>query len=342
MDFIIKNEANKHLIILVHGFNGGDSTWRGGSERFVETLSKDVLIQENFNLAIFTYGTKIFKINWFTKLINTFKGFLSNRSKEKIEGFNVGIENISRPLETEVRDIYEKYNTITFVSHSMGGLVTKSAMTWLNEDARKRIELFIFLSVPHIGASLANIGSGLFGDNPQIIDLQAMGAFTTQLNERFANLNFSPKVVYQGGHQDTIVPRQSAVPPNVPGELIMNTADDHFSVLLINDSNNNIVYNRIIKELNIVLQPFLGIEIYVVQGTPFEFLVNTIASRFKLKVDLSCFSKDKLNMKLRSDTISSTSMEDFFLKIGNLVINKFPEYSVKRERGTSNYIFYIN
>lgn len=148
-----------------------------------------------------------------------------------------------------------------------------------------------------------------------------------------------PKIVYQGGNQDTVVPRQSAIPPNVPGKLIESTTDDHFSVLLIKTGKNHALFNRIISELNVVLQPFLSIEVDVPQDTPFGFLITTIASRTKLHVDTSCFTKDELDTKLREDKISSASVEDFFIKIGNLSIYAFPKYSVTRERGTLNYTF---
>lgn len=343
MDFIIQNESNQHLIVLVHGLNGGEGSWKGSSERFVETLSKDSVVQENFDLAMFVYGTKIFRLNWFTRFKNTILGFLANRPKEDIKGFNVGIESISRPLEAEIRGIHTKYKTITFLTHSMGGLVAKSALTWLSndDDVLKKIELFISLSVPHIGALLAKVGKKLpvLGDNPQIIDLQAMGTFTTQLNERYANLKYLPRIVYQGGNQDTVVPRQSAIPPNVPAKLVESTTDDHFSVLLIKNSKNHALFDRIKRELNVVLQPFFSIEVDVPQDTPFGFLVTTVASKNKLQVDTTCFTKDELEAKLREDKINSTSVEDFFIKIGNLSINAFPRYSVTRERGTLNYTF---
>jgi len=343
MDFIIQNESNRHLIVLVHGLNGGEDSWRGSSQRFAETLSQNSIVQENFDMAMFNYGTKIFKLNCFTKFKNTILGFLSNRPKEDIKGFNVGIESISRPLESEIRGLHTNYNTITFLAHSMGGLVTKSALTWLSndEDVLKKIELFISLSVPHIGAFLAKVGKTLpvLGDNPQIVDLEAMGTFTTQLNGRYANLKYLPKLVYQGGNQDTVVPPQSAIPPNVPSKLVENTTDDHFSVLLIKNSKNHALFNRIIGELNVVLQPFCSIEVDVPQDTPFGFLVTTIASRNKLTVDTSCFTRGELDAKLREDKINSTSVEDFLIKIGNLSINTFPKYSVTRERGTLNYTF---
>lgn len=52
MDFIFQNDDNKHLIVLVHGLNGGDGSWIGTNERFVETLSKNNLVRENFDLTL--------------------------------------------------------------------------------------------------------------------------------------------------------------------------------------------------------------------------------------------------------------------------------------------------
>lgn len=340
MEYIIQNDKNKHLIVLVHGLNGGDTSWRGSEQRFAETFSKDTLIKEHFDLALFTYGTKIFKMNWLAKVINTIRGFLWNRPKEDIAAFNVGIDSVSRPLESEIRGIYEKYDTISFLAHSMGGLVTKSALTWLNEEVCKKIQLFISLSVPHIGAKIADYGAAILGNNPQLLDLEAMGTFTTQLNERFASLKYLPKIVYQSGNQDTIVPRASGVPPGVPSSLVESTADNHFSILLIKDSKNNALFSRIIKELNIVIQPFFGVEVYVEQGTPFGFLLETMAAQFKVQIDTSCFIKEELDTKLRADKINSTSVEDFFFRIGELAITKLPEYTVKKERGTLNYTFH--
>lgn len=338
MDYIIEND-NKHLIVLVHGLNGGATSWQGNEKRFAERLSEEQLVKEYFDLASFTYGTKIFSVGWLTKLKNTIKGFTSNRPKEDINGFNVGIESVSRVLEAELKGIHEKYKTITFIAHSMGGLVTKSALNWLNNDVLKKVELFISLSVPHIGARLANIGSDLIGNNPQLRDLKAMGNFTTALNERYASLKYLPKVIYQTGNQDTIVPRPSAVPPNVHSDYVESTSDDHFSILLIKNSKNNAVFRTVIKELNGVLQPFKSVEADVPQDTPFQFFVEAMASRFGVQINISCFSPTELSAKLRAGKINSSSVEDFFLQTGNLSIHTFPKYTVERERGTTNYTF---
>lgn len=339
MDFVIQKSSNKHLIIFVHGLNGSASTWQGTSEHFVEVLKKNEIIKNNFDLAIFTYPTKIFQISILKKIGNTIAGFLSNRPKEDIKAFNVGIDSVSRPLESEVRSIEDKYETITFIAHSMGGLVTKSALTWVSDDILKKVRLFISLSVPHMGAQLAGIGSMLLGDNPQIVDLAAMGRFTTGLNERFSNRGVKPKIIYQSGHQDTVVPRTSAVLANVSADVVENTSDDHFSVLLIKNSRSNTVLQRIIKELNLLIQPIGGVDVGVPQDTPFGPFVLAIAAKLKVRVDLACFSPLELQTLLRSDNVRSTSIEDFFVKVGDLASSKLPAYEVIRENGTKNYTF---
>ena len=296
-------------------------------------------IQDNFNIAIFTYETKIFKINWLSKIINLVKGFLRNRPNEDIKGFNVGINSISENLESEIRNIHRNYETVSIIAHSMGGLVTKSALTWMTDDVRKKIELFISLSVPHIGSYLGQIGSKLFGDNPQIIDLKGMGSFTTQLNQRYADLKPKPRIVYQWGNQDSdVVPRQSAIPPNVSIYDTITTPDDHFSVLLIKDRANNQVFDKVIEELKIVLQPFSAIDVGVSEGTPFKFFIETLASKLNFKVNFEGFSENELDSKLRADNISSSTIEQLFFDVARLTIVNFPKFIVNREKGTLNFI----
>jgi pimeloyl-ACP methyl ester carboxylesterase len=332
MKYCIQKEHHKHLIILIHGLNGDENTWQGTKERFVEVLSQNYLVQENFDLALFTYGTKIFEVSWLSKISSTIKGFVNNQPGEAIEKFNVGIESISRPLETEISEVSGKYDSITLITHSMGGLVAKSAMTWLDEKIRQKIKLFISLSVPHIGAPLAHPGSKILLKNPQIEDLKVLGAFTTQLNERFGRLTHLPKMIYQSGNQDTVVPRGAAIPPNTSGEYIINTADNHFSVLLIRDSRNNTIFNRIINELHLLLQSFNSVVVAVIQNTPFGFLIETMAAKFNISIDLSCFTEEELSVKLRAETVNSLTVEDFFLKLRSLSVTPIPPYTVKRSR----------
>ncbi|SOD81064.1 lipase family alpha/beta hydrolase [Spirosoma fluviale] len=339
MDYEIEEVENKHLLVLVHGLNGSDASWKGEEKRLVENLVQEDLIKNNFNVAIFSYRTKIFEINWFKRIISLFLGFIKVKPKEDAIGFNVGINPISQDFESEIRNIYNNYETISIIAHSMGGLVVKSSFTWMREEILKKIQLFISLSVPHIGSSLAQLGDSLLGDNPQLKDLRLIADFTTQINQRYADLRYKPKIVYQSGNQDTVVPRQSAIPPNVPTDSTISTSDNHFSVLLFKDRRNNLIFETILKELKIVLQPFGSVEVGIDDQTPFGFFVDAVASSLNIKVDKSCFSLEELKTPLREGNISGNSVEEFFTKVGDFSINKLPEYTVKKDGRTLNYIF---
>ncbi|XOV94426.1 MAG: esterase/lipase family protein [Bacteroidota bacterium] len=340
MQFILKNKKNRNLLILVHGLNGSEETWMGNQFRFVENLSKEDLIKDNFDLALFTYGTKILEINWLAKFLRLVRGFLSNKPKEDSTKFNVGIDKVSRPLVGELNGIHQKYETISFVSHSMGGLVTKSVLTWLNGQILDKIYFFLSLSVPHIGAHLATIGSKLpvLGKNPQIIGLQAMSEFTTTLNQRFGSLNPKPKIVYQYGIYDKVVPEASAYPPNVPNDLTVATGDDHSSVLLIKNSESNTIYNRLLDELYIVTLPFIALDVGIPEGVTFKFFIETIVSRLKnVTINFDGFSKKELSSRLKSGSITSTDFRDILIKVGSFSLSRLPEYTIIQERGTLNF-----
>ena len=254
-----------------------------------------------------------------------------------MKGFNVGIKSIADSLEFETRNIISKYQSITFIAHSMGGLVTKKALTKMDNSVREKVRLFVSLSVPHLGAYLAQIGKTLLGDNPQIVDLQAMGQFTTELNEDFSNLPHKPRIIYQSGNQDTVVSRQAAIPPNVRREDTISTQDDHFSVVLIKNASSNSLLDFILRELDSVTLPMMYGDAEVPEGTPFKFFIETVVARIGVRIDFEGFTEAELNTKLRNGRISKPNFKDFLLQVGELTINKIPEYTIEKEHGTSNF-----
>lgn len=342
MDFVLENKDNKHLVILIHGLNGSKNTWRGDSKRFIENLITKNIITQNFDVALYTYGTKIIEITWFARLLRLLKGLTNNQTQEDAKRFNVGIDKVSMPLVAELNGFHKKYETISFIGHSMGGLVIKSALTWLDNEILKKVYFFMSLSVPHIGAHLATIGSKIpvIGKNPQVIGLRAMGEFTTRLNQRFGNIQPQPKIVYQWGILDDVVPEQSAYPPNVANNLTISTQDDHFSVVLIENKSNNVVFDKILEELYFVTLPFLGIEAVIPKGINFKSFIESIlrSKRFEgIRIDFKGFLEDELNVELREGKIKSESLVEFLIEVGKLSINKMPKYSIKRENRTFNF-----
>lgn len=153
---------------------------------------------------------------------------------------------------------------------------------------------------------------------------------------------FQPKIIYQWGINDGVVPEQSAYPPNVPNNLTIATQDDHFSVVLIKDKNNSIVYKRILEELNIVTLPFLEIETDIPKGLSFKSFIAILlnSKQFigkEIRINFEGFTDNELNVELRESKVKSKNLIDFLQKIGKLSIDKIPKYKINRESRTYNF-----
>ena len=247
----ITNQANqmkkaiKRGVIFIHGLNGDISTWQGESTRFIDTLNKEKDITDKFDLMPFEYQTQILELTGFKKMLS----IIPKLNKEQ---FNVGTRRIAMELVSYISEVLRDYDTIALVAHSMGGLVAKRAMVEMEEDQLKKIKFLLSLSVPHHGSGLANIGNVLLG-NKQLIDLKLFSEFTDDLTNRFSNLRNKPVVIYQSGSQDIVVKEASAIPAGVVRKYRIDTADNHYSVLKIDDSSNHIPYLRLTRELNEIL-----------------------------------------------------------------------------------------
>jgi len=337
MELRIANPGSRHLLILVHGLNGSFKSWEGTSQRFIENLQTANAIQP-FDVYLFQYPTTIFQLTGLKKVLHTAQRFLRNKPKEDVQGFNTGIGDISKILESDIRDVAGNYDTISFIAHSMGGLVVKSAICWMPEAIREKVRLVISLSVPHLGANMAKVRKLLFGKHPQLVDLKGMGEFTTDLNRRYANLKPQPRIYYQTGKQDTVVCEAAAIPGIINMEDTTTTQDNHFSVLLIKDPNQNHLFRTILRELTAAVKPHQGIDIGIAEGTNVGVLLGILATRLKIQLDLTAFTAEELAQPLRQGNLSDASAADLIGKIGQLTIGPFPLYTVEEVGASNHYI----
>lgn len=117
-----RNKNESHLIILVHGFQGN---------------SEDLRLLRNNILAI--YPSAI---------------FLSSTCNENESDGN--IEDQGMKLANEVTNYIENYfeldeiKRISFIGHSLGGVIIRAAMQFL-EELRDKFYTFMTLSSPHLG-----------------------------------------------------------------------------------------------------------------------------------------------------------------------------------------------
>lgn len=226
----ISQQNKKNLILFVHGFCGGEATWRNGEARsFPELFSDDLEISENYDIAHFSYFSKL--LNLFAKAgkVSTLVKRMFGTSHGKLAN-NISIEEIGNLLRTEIRFKLQAYDNIIVVAHSMGGLVTKSAITKdIEEKTPSKIKLFISLAVPHQGAEAATFGK-LISENLQIEGLSPLNDFIHKINDEWLKTSLRPATKYFYGVHDSVVKKTSAVPIDKEKSDAISVDEDHTSI----------------------------------------------------------------------------------------------------------------
>ncbi|KPY10365.1 ABC-three component system protein [Pseudomonas savastanoi] len=229
IEFISQNNK-QNLILFVHGFCGGEETWRNGNAKsFPELLLENPEISENYDIAQFQYFTKL--LNLFAKVgkVSTLLKRFFSTSHGKLAK-NISIEEIGNLLRTEIRFRLQSYENIIVVAHSMGGLVTKSAITTdIREKNPSKIKLFISLAVPHHGAEAATYGS-LISENLQIEGLAPLNDFIHKISDEWLKTSIRPTTKYFYGSYDNVVKKTSAAPSDKEKSDIIPVNEDHTSI----------------------------------------------------------------------------------------------------------------
>lgn len=226
----ISQKNNKSLILFVHGFCGSESTWRNGeADSFPELFSKDPDISSNYDIAQFSYFTKLLTLFAKAGGVSTLIKRLFGTSHGKLAK-NISIEEIGNLLRTEIRFTLQAYDNLVVIAHSMGGLVTKSAITKdIEEKTPSKIRLFISLAVPHQGAEVATFGK-LISANLQIEGLSPLNQFIHKINDEWLKTSLRPTTKYFYGVHDSVVPKTSAAPIDKEKSDIISVDEDHTSI----------------------------------------------------------------------------------------------------------------
>jgi len=136
-------------LMLVHGWNGGESTWPK-PERLIALEQK---LQRDIHL--FTYRTGIF----------------SNRYPPL------------EVLEEQFNDYIKAYKEVDVIAHSMGGLLVRHYLSHHKDTSIRRV---VFLATPHFGTNAAQVlmrlGSIGSEGNIQATEIQPGSDFLWQLN----------------------------------------------------------------------------------------------------------------------------------------------------------------
>lgn len=145
-------EENDMLVIFVHGITGHHTdTWTWGKSKppffWPEQLFKDPVFAGHDVLSF---------------------GYKSDC------GISYDIKQISQSLKMTIDELMQakRYKAISFVGHSLGGLVTRKFI--LDRYKKFNIDSVILLATPNFGSNLAKVGE-FFCDNVQAEDLAPGG-----------------------------------------------------------------------------------------------------------------------------------------------------------------------
>ena len=243
----IRQEESPNLVLFIHGLNGGGDTWN-----YNENISFPKLIENDedltgFDISYFEYFTN------FTSKFKVAKGLFRKLfgSTSKIQ-INLPVDELSELLVTELDVNLSKYKSITFIAHSMGGLVAKSCILKMIKYGRdQNLKGFISLAVPHAGSELASYSS-MISSSAQIKDLSVFSNETDSLNREWLACNQTPSSKFIYGTNDVIVNKKSALPIQILAKDSVAVHEDHETICKPSSSDNNVykLVKRFILEID--------------------------------------------------------------------------------------------
>lgn len=235
---------NKYLVIMVHGLTGGEDTWKNkGGKSFTDFLMEDDNIKQKFDFIEFDYFTKIINLKntilskAIVSIMNIIPGL--NLDKPMIKK-NVSILSIADELATFIECETLGYSKIIFISHSMGGLISKKFILdqfdGHHDDITNDTIGYISLATPHRG-SFPSLILGPFNVNAK--ELKPLAKDMTELNDKWIeNSSILPKSFYLEAEYDECVGKLSASPNTNKKYKPKVMQEDHTSICKPKDSNS--------------------------------------------------------------------------------------------------------
>jgi pimeloyl-ACP methyl ester carboxylesterase len=182
--------APMKLVLFVHGL-GGDPTGTWG--RFPELLSKEEEF-EKLKVGHFSYPTSLFRWPF------------SRRAPK--------VQTLAGALQTQIDNRFEKFEEITLVCHSLGGLIAKQYLVDQVELGRVlRVKRLLLYAVPNNGAGLASIAVHISWRHGQLKQLCRDSDLVRRISQGWARCKLADRVrtQYVVAALDRIVSEHSAV-----------------------------------------------------------------------------------------------------------------------------------
>jgi Putative serine esterase (DUF676) len=237
----------QHLIIYVHGFIGGLGTFKNDQKKFLhEYLSEDILSQCCF--ASFSYHSRLLEFKLVRKCarIIPFIGRAINPST------NQHLDRNADLLRTYYNSLRDQYKTISFICHSMGGLLVKQFLIAEFTLGRLHPGFYITLATPHQGVA----GAAMLGiaGHKQIEEMAPFSERLDNLARDWPKVSQCINSKYYCGIDDDIVHERSSFARDERDRL-STVEGTHISICKPTTSDCALVRN-----LNLVVCDYLRLD----------------------------------------------------------------------------------
>ena len=302
----------KHLIIFIHGLNGSKKSFYDDKDKNYFHDHFSAKIRKNVDVAFLEYNTNILKgglsiiYNKYLKI-----PFLNLISKTKLylPIHNLAIEELANAAEHEIESIHEHYESISYICHSMGGLIIKGALI-NSKILQRKTEFYITLATPHRGTNKAIYINGL---NRQVKGLKEGSDIIQHLTHHYETIKvFFSSHYYRATQEYWVLPKENAFPiygtrKNTP----VDCAHEE-----INSPRKNFYFQHFIDDIN-------------------KRIEDNLYLSTSMKEDEKSSESEYINNKL----CSIESKIDLLLNIAP-DNSKTPAVSIKKEKGGSEYMLF--
>jgi hypothetical protein len=223
----------KTAVVFIHGFMGGENTWKSGAGvSFIDLLNSDDELTRDFDFFEFDYYTKLTdcfdsapfqKIARLIPIINRFPT-VTGRTRS-----NRPIAQLSEELGTYLSLVLAGYERVVLVAHSMGGLIAKDHILNYQTGHGPKPIGYISVAVPHKGSLTALLLGSTKNINAK--ELVPLSEYSDNLNNNWGQQkNNLPRCLYMIAQHDECVDKNSATPFSVQKSEKATLNHDHSSI----------------------------------------------------------------------------------------------------------------
>jgi pimeloyl-ACP methyl ester carboxylesterase len=187
-----KEKKYNNVLLFVHGFSGNSAQTFG-------CLPEMLVENEKFK------GWDVYSIGYSSDIFPSIgKGLWS---------VNPDIKKVSLYLNTLIRNLFNEYQRISFVAHSMGGLAVQRLLLDMPKEGQQQVGHVLLFGTPSAGLKKA---AWVKFWNKQLNDLSYDSQFITTLRNDW-NVNFRRELSFVfktiAGSKDEFVPIESSLKP---------------------------------------------------------------------------------------------------------------------------------